>query len=152
MSLVPPLDGEVLDVDDARTDLHHAGFQGIAFGVGIERDEHLRNEGPQHIQAGARHKPELARDRLQADRGIALAKQPEYRSSTRDGGRLARPNGLGKLAIKLRNLAVRGAGRGRLVGHGCSIYRTEFYIYNNNLFPHKPGNAAKIRSNPLNSL
>jgi hypothetical protein len=70
----------------------------------------------QHVQAGARHQPEFAGDRLKPERRVALAEQAQDRGGARDGG------GLGRLD-RFRKVAV-GAGGGKLLvgrsGHpGC---------------------------------
>ena len=97
----------------------HARLERIALGVGIEGDELLGDQRAQHVEAGARHQAQLARDRLHAERRIALAEQAQHRRRARDGGRLAGLHGLGELAVRCEVRCV-----GHVIAHHVTMVRS----------------------------
>src|SRR5262249_17405520 len=68
-----------------------AGVQTVSLAVGVERDQSLRDENAQDVQARARDEVELPRDRVHAERLLAAPEEAEHGNAAREGGNALEP-------------------------------------------------------------
>jgi len=91
--------GELVALEPLPRERENARLEGISLRIRVEGDELLGYQLPEHVETGARHQPQFARDGLKPQRRGAFpsSARPPPRA---DGGRLALLHGPGEFAVR----------------------------------------------------